>query len=444
MPAATSDAEYRKRFFNALADRPLDPADKHDQQLYVPLYDLGVVDEDPVLLLVNELEYSLDPTTAQLVSGYAGSGKSTELYRLADELRRGGYAVVRCDMRELVNVSAPLSITDLLLVLVGALEEKLEEGDLLDEVVDGERWYDRVGRFLRRIRFDSPELEVGADVGGGFSASLKTSLRVDPDFKRRLQDHLAGHLGAVVTEAHDHVRQLALRTRGPNAGIVFIVDSLEHFRDTVPGSTDVQDSIQQVFAQHADHLHLPLLHTIYTVPPELKVREKMLGQRYEGGITMFRAVRVRQRSTGAPSPAGLDAMATIIAEREPDWARLVGDRAALDRLILASGGHLRTLLRLLQGVIRRAVTHPVSADVLAKAQAQLRDELLPLSLDTRRWLSRVAGTDASGLPTDADLDRLARYLAMTLVLAYRNGDEWYDVHPLVADVIVGVDEPPEG
>jgi len=75
---ATDDATYLKDFYRALADRPLAPDDPN----YVRLYDgEGLVPTDPIRQLQTTIEWST-LESAQLFSGFRGTGKSTELRRL--------------------------------------------------------------------------------------------------------------------------------------------------------------------------------------------------------------------------------------------------------------------------------------------------------------------------------------------------------------------------
>lgn len=68
---------------------------------------------------------------------------------------------------------------------------------------------------------------------------------------------------------------------------------------------------------------------------------------------------------------------------------------------------------------------------MQRAITQVRSELLPIAIHDARWLQRIADTQ------DAieRLPRLVTFLDSLLVLCYRNGDEWYGVHPLVRDEI---------
>ena len=77
---AAADSEFLKSFYQALSDRPLDPVD--DQRMYVPLYeDPTSAPTDPVHEMQTTIEWS-SVESAQLFSGFRGTGKSTELRRL--------------------------------------------------------------------------------------------------------------------------------------------------------------------------------------------------------------------------------------------------------------------------------------------------------------------------------------------------------------------------
>ncbi|MFO0659155.1 MAG: hypothetical protein U0165_04905 [Polyangiaceae bacterium] len=71
-------AAFRTQFFRSLAMEALEP----DDERYVALYELEELkDNDPVELLKFAIDAN-DPPTVQLLSGFRGTGKSTELRRL--------------------------------------------------------------------------------------------------------------------------------------------------------------------------------------------------------------------------------------------------------------------------------------------------------------------------------------------------------------------------
>jgi hypothetical protein len=124
----------------------------------------------------------------------------------------------------------------------------------------------------------------------------------------------------------------------------------------------------------------------------------------------------------------------LVQRRLKDLPRLFGPDLdqTLMPLIHASGGYPRDLLRLVRQILIDGRQFPCTPHVAARILDELTQQYgfvvrgtnLPL-------LERIATTHA--LPQD-DAEQVAafgRLLERWLVLAYRNGEEWYDLHPLV-------------
>jgi hypothetical protein len=78
----------------------------------------------------------------QLVAGFRGTGKTTEFSRLEQKLWEAGYLVVRVDLDEYVDMHSAVDVRDFLLVLAGAISEKLTNERLLgeDEGIERSFW----------------------------------------------------------------------------------------------------------------------------------------------------------------------------------------------------------------------------------------------------------------------------------------------------------------
>ena len=424
------DKLFLRDFFRAVAERALEPVD----DCYVPLYgEGGVATDDPVELLARGIEWT-PGQSVQLFSGFRGTGKSTELRRLRHRLRESGYLVVLCDMESFVNLSTPIDVSDFLMALMGAFSEALEDPGFLGKDVAHQSYWERLGAFLTRARVEMDELKVKPEAAGISGLEVKASLKSDPTFKELLQDRMAGHVGALVEDVQEYVRDACRKLKkahGLATEIVLLVDSLERLRGTSANADEVHKSVETLFAGHADKLHLPALHVVYTVPPYLKVRYPNLGSLYSpGGLQILPSVKIRD-DQGNPNPAAFDALERVVASRG-DWRRLLGERSMLDELIGHSGGHLRDLLRLLAEVIRRASVLPVKPATVASAVSQVRSEFLPIANDDARWLARASASHSAALESSKRLAQLAWFLDTHMLLCYRNGEEWYDVHPLIA------------
>ena len=436
------ERNFLRDFFRQVSDQPIRPEDPR----YIPLYEYPeLAGDDPVELMARAIEWT-PGGSVQLLSGYRGTGKSTELMRLAQRLEQIGFLVFRCDIEDYLNMSVPVDICDFLMAISGAFGDAVAERNFLDDHPTHEGYWERFANFLTRTELEGVSASIGMPVALGsdvVSANIKANLKSDPTFKRRLQEHMAGHLGALVNDVHGYFELCvnALKKRlGDEREVVLLVDSIEHFRGTYINAQEVQSSVEDLFVSHSERLHLPHLHVVYTVPLYLKIRYGNLGALYEpGGVRMLPALKLRNRK-GELSREGYDAMERVVDARG-DWQQLLGRRSALDRLIRNSGGHLRDLLRLLAEVLRRANELPVPDSTVDAAINQVRTEFLPIADDDARWLAGIARSHQTVLPNTDRLPDLARFFDTHLALCYRNGDEWYDVHPLIAEyVAVQADE----
>ena len=419
---------FLRNFFGRVSDQPLGPGDER----YVPLYEEpDMVSDDPVELLARAIEWT-DGESVQLLSGFRGTGKSTELRRLQQRLEANGYLVFQCDIEKYLNLSLPVDVSDFLMAVAGAFSDAVAQSGLVDDHQAYEGYWDRLLQLLERIEFTGHSASIGTGVA---SAGFQINLKNDPSFKQRLQEHFAGHLGTLVSDIREFIETCISTLREQHCNdseVVLLIDSIEHFRGTLVNAKEVQSSIETLFVSHSEKLHLPYLHVVYTVPPYLKVRNSNLGARYEpGGIYVLPALKLHNKD-GTCVQSGYDAMERIVRARG-DWPTLLGDRSTLDRLIRYSGGHLRDLLRLLAEVMRRARSLPASESTVTAAIDQLRTEFLPIADKDAEWLTHIARSHQTALANIEDLPDLARFFDTHLALCYRNGDEWYDVHPLISE-----------
>jgi len=430
----TDDSDYLKRFYQALADKPLSPGSPQ----YIRLYDNEKLSPtDPVAQLQRTIDWS-PIESAQLFSGFRGTGKSTELRRLQKQLHdAGGSVVVLCDLGKYLNLTTPVDVSDFLLAVAGAFGDALQSDPAaLGKDMIKEGYWARFSHWMRRTNVEIDGAEIGGEVEG-VGAALQVSLKEDPSFRQRLQERLKGHLGALVVDVRrfmDDCVKAVRRKHGEETKVVVLLDSAEQIRGTAVNADEVAASLVVLFHGHADKLAFPNLHMVYTVPPWLKIKEPGISRLYDGA-QWIPCVRVRGRD-GAPCAEGLTTLERVVATRG-DWRRLLGTEANLHRLLLASGGYLRDLFRLLQTALRLAPGRPLplSDDVLDLVIQEVRNAYLPVSHEDALWLDRIHASRATELESDTRLPDLAKYFDNLLVMAYSNGVEWWAVHPLIIDAV---------
>jgi hypothetical protein len=426
-----------KAFNGALYDRPLEP----DDHCYIPylkeMKELG----DPIFELFTKISWS-EAASVNLLSGQRGSGKSTELRRLRNLLVNEGCVVFLCDMRDYMNLTTPVEITDFFISIMGGLSEAFEEK--YGKIPARPGYWERISNFLQS---EVTINEISLDAGEGIKAGIKASLKEDPTFRQQLQKNLRGHVARLTQQAHefatDVVEEVRNKTGDKDKKVVFLIDSVEQIRGVGSEAESVYKSVENLFSAHAEKLHLPLLHVVYTIPPYLTPLAPGLGRHLGGGMISYLPSVHVFRQDGTHDPSGLSVMKKVISCRYGKWKDIFSEEQ-IERMAIATGGDFRDFFRLITGSLVKAVnlpTLPVSDDIIEEAENHLRRDMLPIAEEDMKWLREIADSKDARLRTIAELPRLARFFDTSLVLNYRNGDYWYDIHPLLKKIVC--DERPE-
>ncbi len=438
MPSPSDPLKALYQSLNGPGALPLEPTDPY----YVPLLE-ATPDKDPILMLWQRLDWA-QSESVNLLTGFRGNGKSTELRRLKDLLQRqSGARVFLVDMADFLLMTKPVELSDFVLSLMTALGQVVEAETDLKALTHG--YWERLQGFLTaEVRVEHFDLDLKA---AGAPAKLGLKLKNEPDFKQRIQEHLRGHLARLIEGAQGYVIGLveALRkeAQDPDLKVVLLVDSVEQIRGVGTDAGRVHDSVVSLFSGQAASLAFPMLHLVYTIPPYLLPLSQNLGRTLGGHpIVSWPNLHVRHQD-GREDPRGLGLMELIIDRRHQAWRDIIPP-PRLRRLAQSTGGDLRDFFRLISECVvtlRTArISRPEAAlddDMVRRVEDQLRNELLPIAAADARWLARIHRSKDAALPTTEELPALARFLDGNLIMNYLNGEPWYDVHPLLVDAIQG-------
>lgn len=434
----TTLAPSFKALFRSLDfDRPLNVADAKDAALYVENMHVSNGFFSPVDELRSSIEMSERPGP-WFFTGHRGVGKSTELRRMARDLRLEGHLVIVADVGEYLNLAEPIDTVTLLLILAAALADGSEaafgEGSRLKA-----GWGERFWNYLRRTEVDLKEFEVHAG-----PLTPKIELKENPVFRERVVRAVEGSLGTLAAEVREFAKPIADEWRrkqgNEEARVILILDSLERLRLTSTKANICYDAIVGTFDTHAVHLNMEYIDVVYSVPPYLPHLVAKLGAYSGVGVCTLPHVKVfktPQKGMDVPSNPcsdGVDLMVKTVLKRYPEVEKLI-PLDILKRLALSSSGGMRDYFRLLRSVCAKANVSnapiPLQGEQLANAAEQdLRSEM-PLADDDKAWLRIVHQTHGTGLSSIGNLHGLARLFDNGLILNYRNGEPWCDVQYLL-------------
>lgn len=434
-----SDDLFLTQLYQRCKDRPLDQGDRE----YEPLYDTDR-QEDPVQALYQCILRE-EVQSLQYFSGFRGAGKTTELKRLAARLTSDGYRVFHVSANDYLDLSNPLTITDLLLVLAGAFSDALEERGYAE--IRKLPFHRRLLDFIKGVGIDVTAIPgLAGDLFGSKLGALKLTFRNEPTFRdklRQLLDNRLSEFKAVVDKFFEDGLKAIRKKDGPDRRVVFIFDQMENLRGSVSNHAEVVNSVQALFRTHTEKLALPYIHLICTVPPWLRFVVPGLE------TTMLTGLRLWQNKPARPPRAeGWDQMRRILARRFPgsDMERFFGPPDTRGRyplaeeIIGASSGVLRDLLRLLRKAINLAIALPIDERTVELTVKDLRNSYQIFAEEDAFWLHDVGQRrdTAVAASTTEDLERFTRFVDAHAVLIFSNGEHWHDLHALVREDVARI------
>lgn len=435
----TNPKQALRELYVALKDKPLEP--KKDTDLYEP-YVEKLPDGDPIHELLTGIQFS-EVESLHLVSGQRGTGKSTELLRLKqllEDTEDDHYIVFYLDVLDYLSESEPVEITDFLLAASAGLAKQAQERFGFDAL--HESYWKRMKNLLTaEVQLEDISLKTGVDA---FGVDIKARLKRDASFKKQLQKAARGHIITLTNNVNTFVSELVAQVRKQQKNdqlkIAFIVDSFEQIRGNAQNSNHVHDSMVQLFSSYGENLHLPEIHFVITVPPYLTTAAPGISRLTGSNPTLtLPSLHIRQKD-GSLDVDALQVMRSIVWRRSKA-ATTIFTKKAIDQLAQASGGDLRNFFAMLRTALLKAgarttVHLPVASKYIDQSTESLRRDMLPISDEEVKWLFRVHTSKKAELPSLEALPALARLFDATLVINYRNGDDWYDIHPLVRDYVI--------
>ncbi|MGF1569615.1 MAG: ATP-binding protein [Nodosilinea sp.] len=393
-----------------------------------------VRDGDIVLELERKIvRLARDRSTTQLFTGHIGCGKSTELFRLKDRLGARRYEVVYFESDRDLEM-ADVEISDILLTIAHNVSAHLESIGIVARATYLKSLFQNLSDTLR-TPMEISDVSFSAGI-----ASITASAKQSPDMRSQLRQYLEPRTKNILAAINNELLAPAnekLQQQGKNR-LVVIMDNLDRI-DSAPKAPGRLQS-EYIFVDRGEQLKQLDCHMVYTVPLELMFSNDLvrLANRFGANPQVLPMVPGVNRQ-GQPDERGLALLRQMVLIRAfPDLnvnqridavGAVFDDIATLDRLCRVSGGHMRNLIRLLDGCLRKQ-DPPFPRDILEAVIRNERDSLMGLVSD-REWdllLQAVSRQDVQG---DEDYNILVRSL---FLYEYRDGQgRWFGINPLLAE-----------
>jgi len=368
--------------------RPLTTVQGKDGELYVD-WQKTLGGDDVKLRLSREIARRPGQAAAHLLTGLRGTGKTTELYRVKNRLETGVDG--RRFFVSMLEAEKSLELSD---VNAELLSYQIISQLVTDLQGSGFQVSGPVLTFFKELRSEFKKLKIDAiELGNGI---VKFTLRIQDVTGDRRMDYqrlLQGNLPRIHDMANDHLLVEArtwLARRKNVHDILIVVDEL----DRMPKSAEWE----RLFIDGASWLRALGCHMLYTVPLELyysKQRTRLLDV-YGTDMMILPVMPVYDRN-GNEQVLALKALGEIVGRRGRAAGLDINDifegEDLLREILVVSGGHVRTLLRMLRSMLNRCGDLPITRDIAEKAIRREAAELAyAMSADDWRIVASVHAT----------------------------------------------------
>lgn len=370
--------------------------------------------------------------TLLFLAGMRGSGKTSELERIAKNLHKSScFFCITCNLDVGLDLN-DMEYMDILLYQLERLFTELKEADLqMDNEIIGslQKWFaERVDEVNRAIKNESGfEIEIKAGTPGlltflGLTTKLKNNLQGSKENAQKIRTVFKNNFtdfAKKVNEFFEWVNSV-LRARAAAQEILFIVDGLE--------KTATLDIRKKIILEEANRIRQIKANTIFTLPVELMPETRRM-EVNNNLVISFPFVKIREKN---------DAIVEKAVERFLEFVYKRIGRSLFDSeetvrtAILYGGGSPREMLRILESAYLYADDEATVLDRKAiekgvqKLAAQTAHYVSAKDLEKLKQL-KEDNLDGKIIPYDEDCQMLLEKL---IIMEYNDGN-YKRVNPIV-------------
>jgi len=361
-------------------------------------------------------------TNAHLLSGHGGCGKSTELVNLKQRLEKDGQPVYL--FRSELEMNMYLAdCWDIMLFVTEGLCNIAHKHEINLSNATLQAVFDYIKKDMEEVETTETSSTFGIGVVLSFFASIKSNLQFGTKTRTIIKEKMERR----ASEWLRHIREISDKIAYEMGGKLPIL--------IFEGFDKIQPPERALDIFRHDILTKMPFPIIYTFPIALTYDSRFASIESFYRVHVLPMIKV-SNADKTENDDGIEVMRKIV-ELRADLKLF--DKGALDELIKQTGGVLRHLFQCI-----------ITASRLARRRGSDKIEME----DSRLALSDLSSMLSKRI-SDADLDMLARIfndlnykkriedresllkqMHALVVLEYKNGDRWQDLHPLIAEFLI--------
>ncbi len=367
-----------------------------------------------------------------IFSGHRGCGKSTLLAEFGRTVSARHF-VVFFSIAETIEMSDVNHVNILFAIAVNLmLQAELEQIRIPEKTKAAlYKWFAK----RTRVEVETP-IKAEVSLGINFFKLVTGKLQTEASVRNEIRQEFERNVTELVAKLNEIA---AVIQDAANQEVLVIIDDLDKLDLGV---------VRGIYQDHLKALFLPGFSIIFTVPVAClrdislltTINTEANDQIVVMPVPKLCAKDERRKAQPSYQPDAVDTLCQILHKRIP--AQILAPHVA-QRMVLKSGGVLRKLIRISNRCCRiclRAIRRNPEQTDLQINEAVLDEALQELRLEFEATLGKadytiLQTTYEDFLPEDQKAQPFLDLLHGLQVLEYQNGEIWYDIHPIVTDLL---------
>ena len=380
--------------------------------------------------IVNTLKYGINPYAKILLMGHKGSGKSTEMIKISEELKEQ-YEIINFSIAQEVELIG-LQYIDVIFAVMSQIIEYLCDSRTISvdpKILDRMVQYWKNDATLEEVVRDNMELEAGGNASLSFLKKIsvygkgvfKTGTETKKTIRRSIEPKISYLINLINDTLEDINEQLK---RSENRELLVVIEDLDKL--------DIADA-KHIFVEHRKTILSLHLKMIFSFPIYMAYTADfgMINDDFDKYV-LYSMIKV-QNSDKSRNQEGIDILKQIVYKRTKE--ELI-EPEALEYMICKSGGAIRDLFSMLTDAaileLTKTDSQPITlkdAEIVAK-RLQSTYERYIISAEQFKRLIEIYQD-----PHPENTDDVLSELLKTLSVIEYNGERWCGVHPVLVDFL---------
>ncbi|MGB3514225.1 MAG: ATP-binding protein [Microcoleaceae cyanobacterium] len=366
-----------------------------------------------------------------IFAGHRGCGKSTLLAQFCRQIK-DRYFVVFFSISDSIEMS-DVNHINILFAIAVRLMEAAEEQQVEIKSSTKDQFYKW---FAKRTRTETEEFKAETSAGFDLFKIITGKLKADATIREEIKQEFLRKVSDLIARINEIA---AVVQNASKKEILVVIDDLDKIDLAV---------VRQIYEEHIKALFQPNFRIIFTIPisalREVRMASTLTTETNNQIITMPVSKLFKQGERRLPNSMPRSeptAMLTEIIYKR--ISRDLIEPETVEQIIVYSGGVLRELIRITNECCRICLRlirrRPDDLEIKINPQI-LEEAIINISID---FDTRIGTADYKILqqtyqefkPNDPKEQRFLDLLHGLYVLEYRNARLWYDVHPIVTELL---------